>query len=189
MSAKLESRTQSWGIPMTLGILLTIGGTFALFGSVLTSFVSMVFIGSLLVAAGVFEMFAAVRLRKELPTVPYFLIGLLTVVVGTLFVAKPVASLASVTLLIAAYLFASGLFRGITALADRYPRWGWDFAYGLIAIALGAYVAGSWPISSLWVLGTVVAAEIIARGATLIAASWAIRDIEHELPLSRGAAA
>ena len=62
---------------------------------------------------------------------------------------------------------------------DRYPRWGFDFAYGLISIALGFYVASSWPISSFWVLGTVVAAEIIVRGMTLISASWVIRDIEH----------
>jgi uncharacterized membrane protein HdeD (DUF308 family) len=173
---------------MTLGILLVIGGTFALFASVLTSLVSVIFIGSMLIAVGIFEMIAAFRLRKEAPVVPYFLSGLLAVVVGALFLYKPLASLASVTLLIAGYLFASGLFRGITAVMERYPRWGWDVAYGLIVIALGAYVAGSWPISSFWVLGTVVAAEIIARGATLIAASWLIRDIEHgELP--RGAAA
>jgi hypothetical protein len=29
------------------------------------------------------------------------------------------------------------------------------------------------------VLGTIVAIEIIARGITLVAASWMLRDIEH----------
>jgi uncharacterized membrane protein HdeD (DUF308 family) len=177
--SNLESRTHTWGVPMALGILLVIGGTFALMASVLTSYVSVVFIGALLVGVGVFEAVAAFRLRKEAPVVPYFLSGLLAIVVGALFLYKPLASLASVTLLIAGYLFASGLFRGITAAMDRYPRWGWDFAYGLMAIALGVYVAASWPISSFWVLGTIVAAEIIVRGVTLISASWVIRDVEH----------
>ena len=182
------SRQHSWGIPLTLGILLVITGMFALFASVLTSVVSVIFIGSILLAAGIFEMIAAFRLRKAAPVVPYFLAGLLAVVVGALFLYRPLASLASLTLLIAGYLFASGLFRGLTAAMERYPRWGWDVAYALITIALGAYVAGAWPISALWVLGTIVAAEIIARGMTLIAASWVIRDIEHGA-FPRGAAA
>ena len=39
------------------------------------------------------------------------------------------------------------------------------------------------PISSFWVLGTIVSAEILVRGITLVAASWALRSVEHgELP-------
>ena len=71
----------------------------------------------------------------------------------------------------------------ITAIADRYPRWGIDFLYGVVAVALGVYIVASWPISSFWVLGTVVGIEIIARGVALVSASWALRSIEHgELP-------
>ena len=55
--------------------------------------------------------------------------------------------------------------------------------------ALGVYVAASWPLSSFWVLGTVVAVEIIARGITLVAASWVLRDIEHHGGLPGGFAA
>ncbi len=109
----------------------------------------------------------------------YVLAGLLALVVGGLFVFRPVASLASVTLLIAGYFFASGLFRGLTSVMDRYLGWGWDFAYGILTVALGIYVTAAWPLSSFVVLGTIVAIEIIARGITLMAASWVLRDIEH----------
>lgn len=88
-------------------------------------------------------------------------------------------TIASLTLLIAAYLFSSGLFRGVTALVDRYPRWGWDFAYGVLAVVLGAYVVARWPIGSFAILGTLVALEIIARGIALCAASWRVRELEH----------
>jgi uncharacterized membrane protein HdeD (DUF308 family) len=174
-----ESIGPSWGIPMTIGVLTIMSGVFALYTSMLTSIVSAVMIGSLLVGVGLLEILTAFRLRRAGPTLLYSLEGLLAIVVGALFIYRPLAGTASLTLLIACYLFAGGLFRGITSITDRYPGWGWDFANGLMAVLLGAYVAASWPVSSLWVLGTVVGAEIVVRGCTLVAASWALRDIQH----------
>lgn len=169
---------------MTIGILLIFGGIFALAATALTSVVSVLYFGTLLLAVGILEIIAAFRLRSTGPVLSYVLAGLLTMVVGGLFLFRPVASLASVTLLIAGYLFASGLFRGITSLMDRYPGWGWDFAYALLTVGLGFYVAAAWPLDSFWVVGTIVAIEIIARGITLVAASWVLRDIEHGHPLA-----
>ncbi len=166
-----------WGAPMVIGILLIIGGLFALSASVLTSYVSVIYLGVLLAIVGILEIVSAFRIRRTDPFVVYFLAGVLTLVIGGLFLFRPVASLASLTLLIAGYFFASGLFRGIVAISNRYPRWGWDLAYGAVAVALGIFVAASWPLSSLWVLGTVVGIEIIARGITLVAASWVLHDL------------
>lgn len=171
--------TQLWGALMTVGILLAIGGTFALFAAVLTSIVTVVFIGVLLVIAGILEVVSAFRHSHRRRFLAYVLAGLLAIVVGALLLLHPVVGLASLALLIAGYLFASGLFRGITAISERYPHWGWDLAYGAAAVALGFYILASWPVSAFWVLGTVVAAEIIVRGISLIAASSAVRDIEH----------
>lgn len=178
------NHTHGWGWPMTIGILLIVGGTFALGATALTSLASVIYFGTLLLVAGVLEIVAAFRLRRTGPVLAYLLAGLLTIVVGGLFVFRPIASLASVTLLIAGYLFAGGLFRGITSLMDRYPGWGWDFVYALLTIGLGFYVAAAWPLDSFWVLGTVVGIEIIARGITLVAASWMLRDIEHGHPVA-----
>jgi uncharacterized membrane protein HdeD (DUF308 family) len=164
---------------MTLGILLIIGGLFAFVMSIATSLVSILFLGILLAVAGVLEIVAAFRQRHSGNFFVYFLAGLLTFAVGALMLYRPVVSLEAITFLIAGYLFASGLFRGITAVMDRYPRWGWDLAYAIVALALGLYIIGTFPISSLWVLGTVVSAEIVARGITIVAASWKLREIEH----------
>lgn len=164
---------------MTVGILLIAAGMFALYAAILTSLVSVIFLGAMLMVVGILEIVSAFRARRSGPFVVYFLAGLMSLVVGALFLCRPLASLASLTLLMAGFLFASGLFRGITSIVDRHPRWGWDLAYSLVALALGVYVVAQWPLSSLWVLGTVVAAEIIARGVGLVAASWVLRDIHH----------
>src|SRR5215510_1310109 len=168
-----------WEWPMAIGILLIAAGAFALFATVLTSLVSVVYLGVLLLVVGILEIISAFRAGRSGPFLVYFLAGSLAHVVGALFLYRPLVSLSSLTLLIAGYLFASGLFRGVTSIMDRYPRWGWDVAYAIVALALGAVVVAEWPFSSFWVLGAVVAAEIIARGVTLVAASWVLRDFEQ----------
>ena len=173
------NQPHGWGLPMTIGILLTLGGVFALSATALTSVVSVVYFGALLLAVGVLEIIAVSRVRKAGSVLPYVLAGVLTIIVGGLLVSRPVGSLASMTLVIAGYLLASGVFRGITSLADRYPGWGWDLAYAVVTVGLGVYVVAAWPFDSLWVVGTIIAVEIIARGITLVAASWMARDIER----------
>lgn len=172
-------RSHLWGALMTVGILLVLGGTFALLAAVLTSMVTVVFIGVLLVIAGILEVVSAFQASHRRRFLVYVLAGVLAIVVGALLLFHPLVGLASLALLIAGYLFASGLFRGITAIGDRYPHWGWDLAYGIAALGLGFYITASWPVSAFWVLGTVVAAEIIVRGISLIAASRVVRDFEH----------
>jgi len=164
---------------MAIGIVLIAIGLFALCAAGLTSLVSVIYLGVLLLIVGILEIVSAFRARHSKPFIVYFLAGVLSLVVGALFLYRPLASLASITLLIAGFLFASGLFRGLTAIVDRYPRWGWDLAYAVVAVALGVCVMAQWPISTFWVLGTVVAAEILARGIALVAASWVLRDIQH----------
>lgn len=181
-----QHRSAGWGVAMTIGILLIILGALALAGVALTSLVSVIYLGVLLIVVGILEIVSAFRAHRNGPFLVYFLAGLLSIVVGGLFLDRPLASLASLTMLIAGFLFAGGLFRGIHAIVERYPQWGWDLAYAVLTIALGAYVAAQWPVSALWVIGTIVAIEIIARGVTLVAASWVLRDLEHHGGLPGG---
>jgi len=182
-SSSIEGRghheSRYWGVPMVIGILLIIGGAFALYASVLTSFISVIYIGVMLMVVGVLEVVSGIRMRHTQPFLVYLLAGLLAIVVGFMFLDQPKVGVLAMSLLICGYLFASGLFRGVVAIAERYPRWGWDLAYGVVAIFLGIYLLKEWPIASFWVLGTLVAVEIIARGVSLVAASWVIRDVQH----------
>ena len=176
---RVKQRNVRWGAPMVLGILMILLGAFALAAAVATTIITSVVLGIVLLVVGVMEIIAAARVGRHGPWLTYLLAGILSLVVGALFLDRPLATMASLTLLIAGFLFAAGLFHAITAIADRYPQWGIDFLYGVVALALGVYIVASWPISSFWVLGTVVGIEIIARGVALVSASWALRSIEH----------
>jgi len=174
-----------WGVPMTIGVLMIIGGALALCAALLTSVVSVFFVGGSLIGVGVLEVVGGFGLRERGPKIALVAAGAVALIAGSLLLARPLQGLVSLTLLLAGYLWVSGLYRGITSLAGRYPGWGWDFGYGIVSLLLGTYVTASWPISSAWVLGTVVGAEIVTRGVAMVAASLTLRDVEHDAAFAR----
>lgn len=170
-----SQRSSWWGAPFVSGVLIAIVGFIAFWSPVITGIASAVFIGTLLAISGAIEMIGAFRNRGDRSAALPFLSGILSLVVGVLFITQPLLGVAALGLLLAAYFFTTGLFRGITSIADRYPRWGWDFAYGLIAIAAGVVLLLNWPVSTLFVVGLLVGIELISRGAALMAISWEMR--------------
>lgn len=166
----------AWGGPFVMGLLLFLFGCVAVYSAVVSSVVSVLLYGSLLVVGGIVECVHSFRVRRVGgPFLLYFLGGILTAVVGVLVLAEPGAGLGALTLLIAGYFFVSGLFHAITSLMDRYDNWGWDLFYGVCAVAAGVIIMAQFPVSALWVVGTYVGAVIIARGVALMAASLMVR--------------
>lgn len=168
-------RAAAWGWPMLLGISLVVLGALCILGSGVTGMASVLFFGGVLVAAGAIEIVESFRERRQGPYLLFLLGGIFSVIVGGLFIVRPMVGLSALTFLAGAYFVLSGLFRGITSLMDRYASWAWDLFYAVVAIFLGITIFRAWPISSLWVLGTLVGVEIIMRGASVIGAALAVR--------------
>ncbi len=168
----------AWGGPFILGLLTMLLGIVALGAAFFTSLVSAILFGALLGGAGVMEIISAFRERKSGgPFWLYLLGGILSVVVGLFILVYPAAGLGAMTLLLAGYFFASGLFHAITSVMDRYPRWGWDFFYGAVSIFLGILVMRQWPISAVWLVGTLVGIGIFFRGVALMAGALTVRRV------------
>jgi uncharacterized membrane protein HdeD (DUF308 family) len=181
----VRKHTHGWGFTLAIGIILMLIGLFALGATATASVVTVLYVGVMLIVVGALEILSAFRVRHTGgPFVAYILAGVLSIVVGGLFLDRPLVTLASLTLLAAGFFFVSGLFRGIIAVTERYPRWGLDLVLALVSIALGVIVTVTWPFSSFWVIGTLVGVEIFVHGATLVSAAWMQRDIEHKIPVS-----
>ncbi|XXF81272.1 DUF308 domain-containing protein [Myxococcaceae bacterium GXIMD 01537] len=165
----------AWGGPFFLGLCLVALGVFAIIAAGIASIASILVFGVLLAAGGAVEIVQAFRVRRTGNFFLFFLGGLLSLVVGVLMLMRPMAGLAAVTLLLAGYFFASGLFRGFTSIIDRYANWGWDFVYGIVAVILGVMLFSQWPNSSLWLVGTLVGVELLIRGSAVMGAALAMR--------------
>jgi uncharacterized membrane protein HdeD (DUF308 family) len=165
-------------------ILFALGILGLIFADVLT-FASVITFGVLLVGGGVAELVHARRHREGDRLFLAFLSGLLSLAVGIVIILRPQVGVAGSGLLIAGWLLATGLFRAVIALMDRYRYWGWDFSYGILSILLGFWVTSSLPTSAVWLLGTVVAVELMARGVAVMGASFALQRLERAAVATR----
>jgi uncharacterized membrane protein HdeD (DUF308 family) len=173
--ARAASNASSFAFGMILFILGVLGLVFA---DVLTV-ASIIAFGVLLVAGGAVELGHALRQHGGDRFFLAFLSGLLSIAVGAVMILRPMLGVAGSGLLIAGWLLATGLFRGVLALMDRYRYWGWDLFYGILSVVLGLWLTASLPTSAMWLLGTVVAIELMARGIAVMGASIALQRLER----------
>lgn len=76
------------------------------------------------------------------------LIGILAIILGVLFIAKPFSALMTLAILFIVGFIVSGLLEIIFAISnrERLNGWGWTLASGIIALFLGIALAASSPI-------------------------------------------
>lgn len=158
----------NWGFYLALGILLILLG----FGVISTSFYatifSVIFFGIFLIAGGIVQVVQSFLARKWSGFLMMLLLGVLYILVGFLCVWHPIATAVNLTLWIAAFCFAVGLFRMLSSLIARFDHWGAIFFNGLVTFLLGLMIYIDWPLSGLWVIGLFVGIDMILSGSSWV---------------------
>ncbi len=172
-----EELRPKWGWFLVLGIALLVLGALALTVPWLTTLSSVLVYGWLLVFGGVFEVVAAFWAKQWRGIFLHLLGGILSAVVGALIVAHPDAGALGLTLLLATLFLVGGLFRVGAAVVLRFPNWGWAAMGGIVTALLGVFVWSAWPLSALWVIGTLVAIELLCRGWAWVMFALAARQV------------
>lgn len=172
-----------WGWLLALGILMIILGTVALFLIPAATIGMALLLGWVLVFSGIIELIHAFRVKQWGGLFLHLIGGILGILVGLLVVTHPVAGAAAWTLLFASFLTVIGLFRLITAISLRFPKWGWAVFDGIISLALGILLWAQWPWSGLWFLGLAVGISLILRGWSYVMFAVAIHSVYPAMPV------
>jgi uncharacterized membrane protein HdeD (DUF308 family) len=170
----LSALRGNWLWFVVLGGVLVALGIIALGSVVIASLAAAVAIGILLLLAGVGEVIGAFWCRGWSGFFLELLSGVLSIVVGLLFLRAPLNALAALTLLIACFLMVGGIFKIVAALSYRFAAWGWSLASGIIDLILGVMIWQEWPASALWVIGLFVGINLLFRGINWIALGLAL---------------
>lgn len=97
------------------------------------------------------------------------LTGILYLFTGGVMMYYTGQSLAMVTLLIGVALLLGGIIRMVLAFSMlKVPGNAWRFFNAFVSLVLGGMVVYGWPGSSLWLIGTLIAVEMIFSGWTLL---------------------
>ena len=177
----LSAFRRNWLWFVLLGGALIFVGLIALGSLWIASLATAVVIGALLVVGGVVEIVGAFWSRRWGGFFLHLLSGLLSLVVGGLFLRAPVDALLALTLLLACLLTVGGVFKIVAALSYRFEGWGWPLANGIIDLILGAMIWLEWPASALWVIGLFVGISLVFRGFNWIGLGFALREQPPEV--------
>lgn len=160
------------------GIALIILGIIAAGAATLTSLVTIIFLGVVLLIGGIAKLIHAFWAREWSGFFLTLLVGILYGVTGILCLMKPIAALAAITLVIGSLFVVSGLFKIFSSIAMRFEQWGWILFSGIVSLLLGILVLSDWPLASLWVIGLFVGIDLIIQGWTWVILALGARRIK-----------
>jgi uncharacterized membrane protein HdeD (DUF308 family) len=167
-----------WGWFVFLGIVLIAAGIFALGDAVAVTLVSVIFIGAMLLVGGVIQIVHAFMTRTWSSFLFQFLGGALYIVGGLLIMDEPEHGSVLITLLLLAALIVGGVLRIVIALRHReIPGWWMLLLGGIVSLVVGVLLFMELPWSGLWVLGTLIAIELIMMGVTWLQFGLTLRHL------------
>jgi len=171
----------SAGWAIALSVLLILAGILAIVVPPAAGIGVAIVIAWLVLLGGIAHLAIAWHIRSTGGTLWELLIGLLYIAVAVYMLRWPIAGLASLTLLLAAYLFGKGVLVLILAFRIRHHSGAsWLFFDGVIALILGAMIGLSWPWSSEWAIGTLIGISMLFAGITRLPMALAARRLVVE---------
>lgn len=175
----LTAFSKNWGWFFIWGLLLLILGVVAISAATLTTILSVLFLGFLLLISGIVIIIDTFSFwwHKWSGFILHLILGILYVAVGVMLIKSPLSASISLTLLLGAFYLTIGIFRIIYSLSVRVPRWGWSFFNAIISLLLGILILSSWPQSSLFIIGLFVGIDLIFTGWVYIMAALAARSL------------
>jgi len=178
--AVLAPAKKHWGLLLTLGILMIVLGTIGFFQPMAYTVATVVFFGALMLVAGGTGIVSAFKLEGWKGKTASILLAILFIATGALMLGHPILSGVSLTLVVAAFLFAAGVVKCWMGFAHTEQRgWGWLVGNGVLSILLGILIFAGFPGSGLWVLGLFLAIELMFDGWGVVALAFAARDVRE----------
>lgn len=178
MSAISEPRIvrRSVGWAVAVSIILIVAGILAILVPPVAGIAVALVVAWLLAFSGAAHLIFAWHMRTRTSLFWQLLLGVVYLAVSFLLFRRPVASLVSLTLLLACYLFVKSILEFVLAFRMRpMPGSGWLFMDAFVALVLSAMIGLTWPWSSEWAIGTLIGVSILFAGITRLSLSLASR--------------
>jgi uncharacterized membrane protein HdeD (DUF308 family) len=179
MSVNKEiNREVGWSI--VLSVLMIGAGVLAIIVPQASGIAVAILVSWLLVFCGGIHLAYAWQTRRHGGLWWGIILGVIYIVAGGYILVHPVAGLASLTLVLAAYLLMASILEFILAFQLRpLTGSGWLVLDGIITLILAIMIGWTWPSSSMWVVGTLVGISMVFSGFTRLMLSLTARRMAH----------
>jgi len=165
-----------WAWIIVLGVALVALGIVAFLNLPMATRASVYAIGILMVMAAVGQLVAAILVRRAGMFVLLLLAAVLYGIGGYFTFTNPDVAAEAFTLVLAISLIVSGVLRASWSLTMRsFSGWGWWLASGIVTLIAGVLFLTQWPIDSVWLLGLVLAVDLVMQGSMAIGFGLGLR--------------
>lgn len=159
------------------GILLIVTGFIAIMKPTVAALAFELLLAWLLVFAGIVEIVYAIQERGKDGFTLKILLAILTLLLGVFMLLRPGIGIASIALLIGAFLLAHGVTAVMLAFKLKPAKgWGWVLFDGILSIVIALLIASGWPDSSIGFVGTLVGILLMYGGVWRIMLGRALRS-------------
>jgi uncharacterized membrane protein HdeD (DUF308 family) len=173
-AANLERKAGIW--VTVWGVLLIIVGIIAIMQPAVAALSFSLLLAWIFVFAGVVEGVYAFHQRGESGFLWKLLAAVATLALGVIMLTNPIASIATLALVIGAFIFASGISSVMLGLSLKGQAGrGWVLFDGALSIVLAVLIAMGWPQNSIAFIGILVGICLISGGMWRIMLGRALR--------------
>jgi len=153
-----------------IAIFMIVLGIMAIVFPFVASVASTLVFGWIFMFAGIAQMVYAVQSKGAGQVTWKLFLGFLYLLAGIVVVAKPLEGVLALTLVLGITIFVQGIIQVLIAFQVRRiaPNWGWMLASGLVGIIFGIFVWSSFPLSAVWLIGTLIGVNLLFDGAWML---------------------
>ncbi|MCC8952809.1 HdeD family acid-resistance protein [Bradyrhizobium sp. Pear77] len=158
-----------WSWFVGLGLIFIVLGAVAAGNLLLATIVTVYYVSAGMIVAGVMQIVQSLRVKTWGGFLWWMLSGVLYTAAGVVTSMNPLLASVFLTLMLALLTVASGVARlwlGFQARTDH--GWGWIVASGVVTAIAGLVFLLGWPVNSLWLLGLVLAIDLVFQGCALV---------------------
>jgi uncharacterized membrane protein HdeD (DUF308 family) len=173
---QIEYEQKKWRLFLLLGLVLLVGGMFALLVPNVSTYASSVVLGVVLMGIGAFKIIQSLAVKSWAGFVWQELTGMLELIGGIMVYFNPLKGALAVTFLIAIIVFVHGLLQvGLSFKVRRTSGWYWFAISGIIAILASAALVFKLPHTIDFLPGSIAGAALIIAGMAYVAIALSVR--------------
>ena len=141
------------------------------------SLASVLFIGAIMIVAGIFQIMHAFSMHGLRGFLFWLLAGIVYGAAGVAILYDPILASFALSLAVCVCLIAAGAIRIWAGFHVRPAAgWRWIVAAGALTFCVGIVLVAAWTTLGLWLLGVMLVVDLIFQGWGFIAFGLALRN-------------
>lgn len=181
MAGWLNDAKKNAGRMTMFGVIAVIAGFLALVMPWASGVGVAVTVGVALMVGGIARLIGAFSAGSFGRGTLAFIGAALTLLAGAVMVARPDFGLATLTLMLGAFLLTDGIFSTVLAFQVK-PAQGWGLLLfsAVMSFLLGFLLLKEWPLTGLWAIGTLFGVHLLFAGFTMISIGSAAKKVASD---------